>query len=44
MIKSLEEQDLEICNQNEIDPEEILYELISEIDFDSNNEEYIFIV
>ncbi|KAK5842774.1 hypothetical protein PVK06_005165 [Gossypium arboreum] len=41
MIKSLEEQDLEICYEEEINPEEILYELISETDSDSD-EEYIF--
>ncbi|MFQ6664145.1 hypothetical protein Gotur_031352 [Gossypium turneri] len=41
MIKSLEEQDLEICFQKELNPEEILYELISETDSD-NNDEYIF--
>ena len=42
MIKSLEEQDLEICYEEEINPEEILYELISETDSDLDEEEYIF--
>lgn len=42
MIKSLEEQDLEICYEEEINPGEILYELISETDSDSDEEEYIF--
>ncbi|MFQ6658248.1 hypothetical protein Gotur_027601 [Gossypium turneri] len=41
MIKSLEKQELEICFKKEINLEEILYELISETDSDSN-EEYIF--
>ncbi|KAH1031599.1 hypothetical protein J1N35_043773 [Gossypium stocksii] len=44
MIKSLEEQDLEICFSEEINPTEILYEIISETESDTDNEEYIFML